>query len=153
MKYGDIEQTFTGNANDVWISVNRFFCEMIPAFDLARKITLTVDLQKLVEDFKDVIAIAPEGPELLVSKQKLTDSETLLLNLLAAYIGYNIGKLEREWLTREELQAKLGKSVKITGTRLGELTREGMALKTEDGNYKIATVGIRHLLSQLRSKQ
>lgn len=150
VKYRDVKQTFTGNANDVWVSVNRFFCEMIPAFDLARKITLTVDLQKLVEDFKNVIAVAPEGPQLLISRQKLTDSETLMLNLLAAYIGYKLGKLEREWLTREELQAKLGKSMKITGTRLGELAREGMAVKTKDGNYKIATVGIKHLLESVK---
>ena len=150
VKYRDVKQTLTGNANDVWVSVNRFFCEMIPAFALARKITLTVDLQKLVEDFKDIIAIAPEGPQLLISRQKLTDSETLMLNLLAAYIGYKLGKLEREWLTREELQAKLGKSMKITGTRLGELTREGMTVKTKDGNYKIATVGIKHLLESVK---
>ncbi len=58
VKYKDIEQTFTGNANDVWVSVNRFFSETIPAFDLARKITLTVDLQKLVEDFTGTIARA-----------------------------------------------------------------------------------------------
>ena len=150
VKYGDIEQTFTGNANDVWVSINRFFCEMIPAFDLARKLTLTVDLQKLVEDFKGIIAIAPEGPQLLIPRQKLTDSETLLLNLLAAYISYKIGKLEREWLTREELQAKLGKRMKITSTRLGELTREGMVLKTKDGNYRIATIGIKHLSESVK---
>ncbi len=152
VKYRDIAQTFTGNVNDVWISINRFFCEMIPAFDLARKITLTVDLQKLVEDFKDVIAITPEGPELLIPKQKLTDSETLLLNLLAAFIGFKIGKLEKELLTKEELQAKLGKSMKITSTRLGELTREGIVLKTEEGNYKITTKGTKQLQQEMLPK-
>jgi hypothetical protein len=152
VRYRDIEQTFTGNANDVWVGVNRFFCEMIPAFDLARKITLTVDLEKLVEDFKDVVSIAPEGLELLIPKQKLTDSETLLLNLLATYIGYKLGKLDREWLTREELQAKLGKSMKITSTRLGELTREGMILKTEEGNYKITTKGVKQLQQEMLPK-
>lgn len=152
VKYRDIEETFKGNANDVLININRFFCEMIPAFDLARKITLTVDLQRLVEDFKDVIAIAPEGPELLIPKQRLTDSETLLLDLLATYIGGKLGKLEREWLTREELQAKLGKSMKITGTRLGELTREGLILRTEEGNYKITTRGTRKLQEEVLPK-
>lgn len=141
VNYKGLEQTFTGNVNDVWVSVNRFFCEMIPAFDLARKIALTVDLQKLVEDFQDIIAITPEGPQLLTPKQKLTDNETLLLNLLASYIGYLLGKLDRKWLTREELQAKLGKNLKITSTRLGELVREGMALKTAEGNYRITTIG------------
>ncbi len=152
VKCRGIEQTFTGNANDVWVSINRFFCEIIPAFDLAREITLTVDLQKLVEDFKDIIAIAPEGPQLLIPRQQLTDSETLMLNLLAAYIGCKLGKLEREWLTKEELQAKLGKSMKITSTRLGELTREGIVLKMEEGNYKITTKGTKQLQQEMLPK-
>ncbi len=152
VRYRDIEQTFTGNANDVWFSLNRFFSEMIPTFDLARKIALTVDLQKLVEDFKEIIAIAQEGPQLLIPRQKLTDSETLLLTLLATYIGYKLGKLEREWLTREELQAKLGKSMKITSTRLGELCKEEVAVKTENGNYRIATIGIKRVQKEILPK-
>lgn len=152
VNYKGLEHTFTGNVNDVWISVNRFFCEMIPAFDLARKITLTVDLQKLVEDFQDIIAIAPEGPQLLIPKQKLTDNETLLLNLLATYIAYKLGKLKREWLTREELQTKLGKNMKITGTRLSELVREGIALKTAEGNYRITAIGAKNAQENILPK-
>jgi hypothetical protein len=156
VKYRDVEQTFTGNANDVWVCLNRFFSEMIPALDLVRKITLSVDLDRLLDDLKGIVAVAPEGLELLASKQKLTDNETLLLNLLAAYIGYKIGKLEREWLTKEELQTKLGKSMKITSTRLGELTREGIVLKTDEGNYRITTKGViqtqQELLPKIRTK-
>jgi len=156
IKYKDMEQTFTGNVNDVWVNVNKFFSELIPAFDIARKVTLTVDLTKLVEDFKDVIAITPEGPELLIPKEKLTDSETLQLYLSAAYIGYRLGKLTRETVTKEELQAKLGKSMKITSTRLGELTKDGLTAKTEDGNYKTTTIGIKRLqdeaLPKIRAK-
>jgi len=149
IKYGDVEQTFTGNVNDVWISVNRFFSEMIPAFDIARKVTLTVDLAKLVEDFKDVIAIAPEGPELLIPKEKLTDSETIQLYLLAAYMGYRLGKLRKETMTKEELAAKLEKNMKITTTRLGELVREGRVAKSEEGNYKITTLAITQLQKEI----
>ena len=152
VRYGGVEQTFSGSVDDVWVSVNRFFSELIPAFDIARKVTLTVDLAKLVEDFKDVIAIAPEGPELLISKEKLTDSETLQLYLLAAYIGYRLGKLTRETITKEELQTKLGKSMKITTTRLGELVKAGMVSKTEEGNYKISTIGIKGLQDETLPK-
>jgi len=148
VKYRDMEQTFTGNVNDVWVSVNRFFSEMIPAFDIARKVTLTVDLTKLIEDFKDVIAIAPEGPELLISKEKLTDSETLQLYLLAAYIGYQLGKLTNETMTKEELATKLGKIPKTTSARLSEICKEGLATKTEEGNYKITTLGVKQLQSE-----
>ena len=149
VRYGGIEQTFTGSANDVWVSVNRFFSEMIPAFDIARKVTLTVDLAKLIEDFKDVVAVAPEGPEVLVPKEKLTDSETLQLYLLAAYMGYRLGKLTRETITKEELAAKLGKNMKITTTRLGELVKQGYVVRTEDGSFKIATIGIKKVQEEL----
>ena len=151
VKYGEIEQTFTGNVNDVWVSVNKFFGELVPAFDVARKVTLTVDLARLIEDFKDVVAIAPEGPEVLISKEKLTDSETLQLYLLAAYMGYRLGKLTRETMTKEELMAKLGKNMKITTTRLGELIKQGMITKTEEANYKITTIGIVQLQKETPS--
>jgi len=155
IKYQETEQTFTGDANQVWISINRFFTEMIPALQTVKKALLTVDLESLIEDCKNIIAVAPEGPVLLVSKQKLTDSETLALHLLAAYIGNKLGQT-KDVLTKEELQSELGKSAKITSTRVGELIREGLATKTEEGNYKITTLGIKRFqeeaLPEIREK-
>ena len=155
IKYMDTEQTFTGEVNQVWVSVNRFFSEMIPALQIVKNALLTVDLEKLIGDCKNVIAVAPEGPVLLVSKQKLTDSETLTLHLLATYIGNKLG-LSKGFLTKEELQAALGKNAKITGTRMGELCREGYAAKTEEGNYRITTLGIKRFqeetLPEIREK-
>ena len=152
IKYGDVEQTFTGNVNDVWISINRFFSEMIPAFEVARKAVLAVDLEKLVDDCKNIIAVTSEGPRLLVSKQRLTDNETLSLHLLTAYLGHKLGLLDKESLSKEELQAGLGKSSKITSTRLGELYREGLATKTEEDLYKITTIGVKRLQEELLPK-
>ncbi len=156
VKYREFEQTFAGNVNDVWVSVSQFFSELIPAFEIIRKVTLTVDLAKLIEDFKDLIAITPEGPEVLVPKEKLTDSETLQLTLMAAYVGYRLGKLTRETMTKEKLAAKLRKSVKITTTRLGELIKDEHITKTEEGDYKITTIGIKRFqeetLSRIRNK-
>jgi len=149
VKYRDLEQTFSGSINDVWVYVNKFFGEVMPAFDLIRNVILTVDLAKLIEDSKGVIAIAPEGPELLVPKEKLTDSEVLQHYLLAAYNGFKLGKATKETATKEELSSKLGKNMKITATRLGELVKEGSVIKAEDGGYKISTIGIRRLQEEL----
>jgi hypothetical protein len=152
IKYGKIEQTFTGNVNDIWITVNRFFSEMIPAFDIARKVILTVDLEKLVNDCKNIIAVTREGPRFIVSKQKLTDNETLSLHLLAAYLGHKLGLLDRDSLSKEELEAGLGKSAKITSTRIGELYREGLATKTEEEQYRITTIGVKRLQEEVVPK-
>ena len=155
IKYQETEQTFTGDPNQVWRSINRFFSEMIPGLETVKKAILTVDLEGLIEDCKNIIAIAPEGPVLLLSKQKLTDSETLTLHLLATYIGSKLGQ-PKAILTKEELQTGLGKTAKITSTRLGELIREGLAAKTEEGNYKITTFGIKRFqeeaLPEIREK-
>jgi hypothetical protein len=132
--------------------MNRFFSEIIPALKVTRKVLLTVDLEKLVDDCRNVIAVAPEGPNLLVSKQKLTDSETLALNLIAAYVSNRLGLLKKDALSKEELQKRLGKSAKITSTRLGELCREELATKTEEGNYKITTIGIKRLQEEVLPK-
>ena len=155
IKYQETEQTFTGDVDQVWAGVNRFFSEMIPTLQIVKKALLTVDLEKLIEDCKNIIAVAPEGPVLLVSKQKLTDSETLLLHLLATYIGNKLGR-SKIFLTKEELQVALGKNAKITSTRLGELCREGLATRTEEGNYQITTLGIKRFqeetLPEIREK-
>ena len=156
VKHRDVEQTFTGNVDDVWVSVNRFFSEMIPALEAARKVVLTVDFQSLIEGCKDIIAVAPEGAALLVPRAKLTDGETLSLHLLATHIGYKLGLLDSDAVSKEELRVKLGKSGKITSTRLGELLREGWVTKTGEDHYKITTIGIkslqREVLPRIRAK-
>ena len=155
IKYQNFDQTFTGDPDQVLISINRFFSEMVPSLNILKRILLTVDLETLIEDCKSLIAIAPEGPVLLVSRNKLTDNETLTLQLLSAYIDNKLGH-SKGGLTKEELQTGLGKSAKITSTRLGELIRDGYAIKTEDGNYKITTLGIRRFqeeaLPEIRQK-
>ncbi|PVX25826.1 MAG: hypothetical protein CW691_03385 [Candidatus Bathyarchaeum sp.] len=148
IKYQETEQTFTGDANQVWQSINKFFTEMVPALAIAKKAILTVDLQSLIEDCKNIIAVAPEGPVILVSKQTLTDSETVTLQLLATYLANKFGQ-PKDYLTKEELQIGLGKNAKITSTRLGELVREGSAIKTENGNYKITTLGIKRFQEEV----
>lgn len=142
IRYKDVEENFSGRVDDVWLGINRFFSEFIPAFEILRKLVLTVDLQKLIRDCENIIAFTQEGPHLLVSRDKLTDNETLGLQLLAGHVGYKLGILESDAISREELQAKLGKTAKITSTRLGELVKSEMVTKTPDGKYIITTFGI-----------
>jgi len=152
VRFGDVEQTFTGSVEDVWLSLNRFFGEFVPSFEVARKLVLSVDLQRLVEECEGLITFSPEGVNLLVSKDKLTDNETLGLWLLAYYMGFRLGLVEGDVVSREELQAKLGKSGKITSTRLGELVKSDMVVKTADDKYRITTFGVVQMQKDLIPK-
>jgi hypothetical protein len=155
IKYKDTKQKFCGDANQVWISINKFFGEMLPAIQTVQNILLTVELENLIDDCKNIIAISPEGPVVLIDNKKLTDNETLILHLLATYISIMLGK-SNDYLTKEDLKIRLGKNSKITSTRLGELVRERLAKKNEKGNYEITTLGIKRfqqeILPEIREK-
>jgi hypothetical protein len=139
------EETFSGSMESVWLSVNRFFISFLPCFETVQRLTLNVDLQKLARDSEGIIAIAKEGPCLLVPRNKLTDNETLSLLLLASYLAHQLGLAETETVSREELQNKLMKGAKITSTRLGELLKNQVAAKTADEKYRITTFGLTQL--------
>ena len=150
VRYKDVEQVFEGNVDSVWTCVNRFFSITIPHFNAAQEVILTIDLKEIIELSKDLVAITDEGPVVLISKRKLTDSESLLLTLLAAYIGRHLGFIEKNWVSGKELQEKLGKSMKIVNTRLSELCREGYVIKSNEKNsFKLSTSGIKWLVEEV----
>jgi hypothetical protein len=138
----DVEQTFSGSVEDVWLSLNRFFGEFLPSFQIAKKLVLSVDLQGLVKACEGLIGFSREGANLLVSKDRLTDNETLLVWLLAAYVGYELGLVGSDVVGKDELQAKLGKSGKIASTRLGELVKSDIVVKLADDKFRITTFGV-----------
>jgi len=142
VKFGDVEKTFSGSLEDVWLSLNRFFGAFIPSFEIAKRLVLNVDLEKLVKDCEGLVAFSKEGASLLVGKDKLTDNECLLLWLLAASVGFGLGLVGSDCVGKEELQARLGKSGKIASTRLGELVKSDMVAKLADDKYRITTFGV-----------
>jgi len=156
VKYGDVEKTFTGSVEDVWLSLNRFFGEFLPSFEVAKRLVLSVDLEGLVRVCEGLIGFSREGANLLVSKDKLTDNETLLLWLLAYHVGFSLGLVGSDCVSKEELQAKLGKSGKIASTRLGELVKSDVVAKVADDKYRITTFGVvqmqKDILPKIRSK-
>ena len=142
IKYKNIENTFSGNLQEVWLSINKLFLEFIPSLEIANNLMLKVDMQKLAKNLEGIIAFSQESPSILISRNKLTDNETLSLWLLAKHVGHQLGILKENTATKEELQNKLGKDSKITSTRLGELIKNETAIRTQDEKYKITTFGI-----------
>ncbi len=152
IKYKDVEKTCSGTPEDTWLLLNKFFSEFLPSFEIANKLLLSVDLKKLAEDCEGLVAFSQEGANLLVPKSKLTDNETLLLWLLASYLGHKLGMIECDALSKEELQAKLGKSGKITSTRLGELIKSDLVAKTVDEKFRATTFGVAQMQKDILPK-
>jgi hypothetical protein len=139
VKYKNVEKTFQGTVEDTWLLLNKFYNEFIPSFEVASKLLLSVDVQALAKDCEGLIAFSPEGPNVLAPKNKLTDNEAIALWLLASYVGYKLNLLQSDALLKEELQAKLGKSGKITSTRLGELVKDNHFWRCTDAEGRPPT--------------
>jgi len=142
LKYRDIEQQFSAEPQDAWLLLAKFFNGMVPSFEIAQNLLLNVDLERLAKDIVGIVAFSSEGPNLLVPKNILTDNEVLLISLVAHYLGRKLGLVNCDSRSKEELQAKLGKSGKITSTRLGELIKNELVTKDPDGRFRITTFGI-----------
>jgi hypothetical protein len=152
LKYKNIEKTFSAPPEEAWLLLSKFFNKFLPSFEVANKLILNVDLQTLAKNCEGLIGFSPEGANLLVSKTKLTDNETLLLWLLAGYLGSKLGLLSSDSFSKEELQIKLGKSGKITSTRLGELVKSKLVTKTANEEFRLTTFGVTQLQKDLISK-
>ena len=142
IRYRDIEQQFSAEPQEAWLLLTKFFKTIVPSFEIAQKLQLNVDLKQLSQDLVGIVAFSTECPNLLVPKTKLTDNEALLVLLTAYYLGYKLALIDSDSVSKEVLQAKIGKSGKITGTRLGELVKNGLATKEADDQFKITTFGI-----------
>jgi hypothetical protein len=72
----------------------------------------------------------------------LTDNEALLVWPVAYYLGHELRFVGGDSLSKEELQMNVGKSGKITSTRLGELVKNDFAAKTADEKFRITAFGV-----------
>jgi hypothetical protein len=156
IKFRELEKTITGSPDQVWQLLNKVFADFLPSFAIAAKLNLEVNLKDLIHDCQGLIAFTSEGPIVLASRSKLTDNETLTLLLLANYLGEKLGKIQQVGMSKEELQAKLGKPGKITSTRLGELVKNEIVAKTSDEKYRITTLGLvrlqKEILQRIKAK-
>jgi hypothetical protein len=156
LKYKEVEQQFSAEPQEAWILINQFFKDLIPSFEIAQKLWLNIDVQQLAKDMNSIAVFSSDGVNLLVAKNKLTDNEALSLWLTTHYLGHKLGMVASDVLSKDELQLKLGKSSKITGTRLGELTKNGFVQKTSDEKFRMTTIGVvqtqKEIIPKIKSK-
>ena len=156
IKYKDVEKQFSAEPQEVWLLLNQFFKDFIPSFEIAQKLWLNIDVTQLAKDLNGIVAFSGDGVSLLAPKNKLTDNDALLVWLAAYFLGHKLGLVKSDSLSKDELQFKLGKSGKITSTRLGELVKNDFAAKTVDEKFRITTFGVvqvqKEVLAKIKSK-
>jgi hypothetical protein len=156
IRYKDVEQQFSAQPQEAWVLLNKFFKELIPSFEIAQKLLLNIDVTQLSEELNGIVAFSSDGASLLVPQNKLTDNEVLLVWLATYFLGYELGLVHVDSVSKDELKAKIGKSSKITSTRLGELIKYDFVAKTDDEKFRLTKLGVvqvkKEVLPKIKSK-
>ncbi len=145
ISYGATRTEFSGSPEAVIVSVNKFLSKQIPTLDLADKITVNYAVAELIDKFGAYVKMTSEGPRVWTSNHKLSDKDTVCLQLIAAKIGYMTGKSESHSLTLQEIYNSTGLKPKSISSRLSEVTKAGYVEREQadqGARYKITTQGI-----------
>ena len=150
IKYGALESTCEGTADEVLKFVFNFIKEVYPNYEIIRGLTLTVDLEHLLRRLKGVIAFLPKGrPVILKPTDDLPDSELILTYLVAAYAGNQMGVAEADNLSMADLLDKTGKSAGTVAGRLSELVSELYVERVGRGKYRITAYGVKEFMEEI----
>lgn len=153
VKYKDIEAKFTGRPDEVIRSLLNFISRVLPAYDLAAQLVLSIDIEDLLRGVSGLIAIAPEGPILTVPRERLGgDRNAILANLVKAYIGYRLGRLEKDSLSVADLVSATGCKSGTIAARLSELTDMRLVERVGRGEYRATTLGVKFFLEEVVPK-
>src|SRR5262245_33408110 len=101
---GDVKVQFNGSAESVMASVNNFLSKQIPSMELARNISLNYSTQELTQTFSHLIKITPVGPRIISdSGTRLSDKDLVALQLIAARIARDLGKIQDDAMQVAEI--------------------------------------------------
>lgn len=151
VKHDKFEEDFKGPVDEVVRALIAFLDKVYPSLEILSQIRLTVDLQELIEEMKDIIAIAPSGPVIL-SKKKLTVKELIGLNLIGAFVGYKLNLAEKTSLSLDELATLTRKTKGSVSGALTPMVNNRLVEKPEKGEYKISLLGIKYFTHEVFPK-
>ncbi len=148
LKYDQFEEDFKGPVDQVLRALLAFLDKVYPGLEILSHVLLTVDLQELIEEIKDIVAITPSGPVVLY-KMRLTVKELIGLNLIGAYLGYKLNLAEKPSLSLDELVTLTRKIKGSVSGALTPLVNGRLVEKPEKGEYKISLLGIKHFIDEV----
>jgi hypothetical protein len=152
---GDVKVQFSGSAESVMASVMSFLSKQVPSMDLAKKISLNYAAQELVEAYSHLVKITPEGPRVIPdSDARLSDKDMVALQLVAARIAKDLGKLQDDAMQVSEMHAATALNPKSISSRISEMVKAGHVARDEKEptKYRITTAGIHWLNSTIAKK-
>lgn len=150
LEVGDIKVDFEGSSEQVFETLLRFISQACPNIELLRRITYTPDLAKIIGNLSGLVEISSSGP-IINPGVELSARNAVCLALLGAYVGYRIGRLNKDTLSVVELSRLTGKAKKTITNELPKLVEGGLVERVSEGEYKITELGVRRTEDIIRA--
>ena len=155
ISYGQARAEFSGDPQQISLFITEFLLKNVPEIELAHEITVRFSTKDLIEKFKDLIKITPEGPRVWPGELKLSDKEIVSLQLVASRISFETGGQDNNALSIQEIQTITSLNGKSISSRLSEVSKLGYVEKDQSQNsvkFRITTQGIDWLIKTLSKK-
>lgn len=150
--YQGLEVKFSGDIDEVVRFFLEFLNKMLPNYALISRLTLTIDVEKLLREVEGIIAITPEGLTVTFSQELLGEREAILLHLVKTYIGYQLGKLDKDFMTISDIISTTRGKPSSSAGRLSELVQMNWVERVGRGEYRVTTYGIKSFSEEVLPK-
>ncbi len=138
---------FEGSYEEVWMSINRYFSEILPSIEAVKKLIGAVDITDLMKKLEGLVEIR-EGR---ITVLKDVDAKRkIILCLAAAYVGKALGLFEKDKLAPKEIAAYTGLDERVARARLSELRRAGLVIKYDEGLYGFTPTSLDEFIGERR---
>ncbi len=129
---------------DILPQLIRFLSQVIPTYDLAKKLLYVSDLAGLVDRVSEYAKIANDG-KFLLTRTDLPADRAISIILFMAHLTEKIGKHKENPIGIEQFAEAIGKAPKTIRNSLVSLQKTGLIERAERGNYRITQKGLMEL--------
>ena len=153
IKYKGIEASLEGDLETVYKEIIKWFNKILPSLQIAEKLIVDVDFQKLASKLEKYIGLSREGEVILKENSRTLSLHNKILIILSLYrIMEFTGLKKSSSITLSELSNLLNTSSKTVSSRLSELRNMGYIERIKENKsvkYKINIRGLLFIESRL----
>ena len=149
VRLDSVEATFEGEPDDVLKAFFEWLSRFYPAYESLSKIVYEPSLDRLIRECSDLLVIVEGG--VILKRKDLTAENAIMLSLVGAYLGFRLGKLEKETMTPVELMRSSWKALKTVYNTLSSMVKRGMIAK-EGGEYRLTKLQVARFMLETLPK-
>ena len=122
--------------------------------DVLKRILIDEDavFERLVDRASNLFKIDKSGDIIfLIPKARLTHRQTIALVLLGRYFAAELGILETDTMTSNDLSPYINTDKKSITARLADLKKEGVIQSPDRGAFRVSILGVNKVLDELEA--